>query len=388
MGQPTPTAARDRRTGALKSPKRKAGRKTKPHRHTRTGETIDGLYREPDGRWRITLPGPLFRERFTEPDEDFAIARFRRMTGQETPSSLVTLPPRPEVASAATEALSHAEGSAVPRIRGTPPGEVNRLVSLLNGIVVDEDMIWPWVAEQIRTRPKYVAERTRIEQIGYLTELKVPTVSPTLAQVGKLYHERNKKITDHWRTKSERYWSEFVDSIGGEGVKLRDVTQEQIAEYKAETLEAATSPTFVKHRFHQVKTITNYPAEWGKWLEDRQQIKGLLAILKPPSSLSLDPTPIGRSDFHKLFDAATAATNRLAIIRPVLLLSLNACLYGSEVADVEWSDLNLSDKTLVMDRGKTGVARVAVLWDRTVEALGSLKRIDGIKKVFLTEATR
>jgi integrase len=48
---------------------------------------------------------------------------------------------------------------------------------------------------------------------------------------------------------------------------------------------------------------------------------------------------------------------------------LNCAFYPSEAADVQKSHIDLDAKVLVMDRSKTGVARIAVLWDRTVEAV-------------------
>jgi integrase len=44
-------------------------------------------------------------------------------------------------------------------------------------------------------------------------------------------------------------------------------------------------------------------------------------------------------------------------------------VYPSEVAAVKKSDINLDEGTPVMDRGKTGVRRVAMLWRRTIDAI-------------------
>jgi integrase len=365
--------------GFLKSTPKKQGRKTKPY-PTSWGENIDGLYREPDGRWRITLPGPHFRSRFTEADERFAVARFKKMMGQDTSQPVVNLhvPRDPEEVSKDLAIVNSGDAT-----QGIEPYE--RALKHFMGVNVDERELWAYVREQILMRPLWVAEQTGIEQIGYLQSLKKPTRSPSLVEVGKLYHEKS-GVTGKWARASGNFWDEFIESV--EVKTLREVTQEKIAEYKAEVLEAGMSVTYIKHRFGQIKTIIAYSAKWGKWLEDRAMVLAYCSILTPPSSICLDPMPISRADFHKLLTAATSATNRLSILKPLLLLSLNACLYAAEVADVRWDDLDLTRGYLVMDRGKTQVVRAAVLWPETVEALKALPRIDGIASPFLTAATR
>ena len=218
---------------------------------------------------------------------------------------------------------------------------------------------------------------TGIEQIGYLADLPKPKPSPTLKEVGELYFSKS-KVSDHWRVKSRLFWGEFYDSV--EVTKLREVTQEHVADYKADVLDAPPSTTYVKHRFGQIKTIINYSKQWGKWAEDRTRALGYCAILIPPPSMTLDPSPIAREHFQVLFDAADDQA------KAILLLALNCCMYANEVADLRWPDFNLDDGTMVADRGKTGVARVAVLWPQTIEALRKLPRIT--ECLFVTEATK
>ena len=357
--------------GALRSPHKKTGRKAKPH-VTSWGETIDGLHKCKDGRWRV-IGGIKGKDvKFVEPDERFAVARFREITGKTTARPTITVEPSPELVAAIAE-----------HERQNPVLKHSRVV----GVELDEHSYWARVRDDLINRPKYVARMTGIEQVAWMPDLTPPAPSPTLDEVGKLYHEKA-GIDAHWKKKSENFWDEFMDAVGGERKTLRELTQENVAEYKAEVLEDPPSPTYVKHRFGQVKTIVAYSKAWGKWSEDRAKALAYCSILIPPNAITLDPSPISRADYRKLLDAAAASTNRLSVMTPVLLLSLNACLYGSEVTDVQWSDLNLDAGTLVMDRGKTQVARVAVLWPRTIEALKTLPRIDGIVSPFLTEATR
>src|SRR5687768_14392375 len=136
----------------------KTGRKQK-HFVTRNGKTIEGLSRMSDGRWRV-IGSQL---RFTEPDEQKAIARFHELTDDR--------------------------GAAIER---TVYSEVERM--------------WDYVGQQIRTRPQWVAQRLGIEQIGYLTTLRPPEKLPSFSELEATWKthfvksiEQKRKVIAAWR---------------------------------------------------------------------------------------------------------------------------------------------------------------------------------------------
>jgi integrase len=53
---------------------------------------------------------------------------------------------------------------------------------------------------------------------------------------------------------------------------------------------------------------------------------------------------------------------------------------------LNWSDIDLQKRTLTTHRAKTGIVRVAVLWQRTMEALAKLPK--DTDAIFLTSGTR
>jgi hypothetical protein len=108
----------------------KKGRKQR-HYVSSTGETIVGLSRLTDGRWRII--GTQIR--FSESDERKAIERFRRLGDS------------PDARWKRINDLQRTEWL------GEQPNFTNA-------------ELWLYVADEIRTRPEYVAEQTGIEQIG------------------------------------------------------------------------------------------------------------------------------------------------------------------------------------------------------------------------------
>jgi len=88
-------------------------------------------------------------------------------------------------------------------------------------------------------------------------------------------------------------------------------------------------------------------------------------MLKNPKPAKAAPRPISRADFAALLAAAKDDVKWTAI----LLLSLNCGLYPVDVCRLRKDALNLEIGTLFDFRRKTGIARVAVLWPRTREAL-------------------
>jgi integrase len=88
-----------------------------------------------------------------------------------------------------------------------------------------------------------------------------------------------------------------------------------------------------------------------------------MAIFERPAAPATDPRPLSRDDLHVLLDAAVVK------MRAAILLALNVAAYPSEVVGIKKSELDLDAKHYVGRRNKTGITRIAVLWDRTVKAV-------------------
>jgi integrase len=367
----------------------KRGRKAQ-HYTTTWDEPIYGLARRPsDGRWRVIATGYTF----TEADERLAVHRFRTPTaGQQGETIRIPFAAADGTDAAIAEGIARAAATLAGPSREQPapvdqefppmtvqPGtgpstgpirleqvEGTRAIEIYRqGAPHAADAFWPWLRRLILDTPALVAERTGIEQIGYLAHLPRPRPSPTLAAVGTLYHEKA-AVTPHERAKSKLFWQEFVEAVGV--TTLRELTAERVAGYLDDVLSADNSRTYAKHRFGKVKTIISFARKRGLDAGDCRAALDACAVLVPPRPVPLDPHPIDPGDFAKLLAAGDDQE------RAVLLLALNAALYGAEVAAARWPDLDLDGKTFVADRGKTGVIRVAVLWDRTVAALRKLPR--------------
>jgi integrase len=222
------------------------------------------------------------------------------------------------------------------------------------------DALYAWARTEILKNPARFAERTGIPQIANLQDLQQPKPSPTLVSLLKLYQEKA-SITRHERQKSERYWREFRKIVTARTVK--DITQEQIGAYYDWAMNADHSQTWVKHRLGKVKTILHFAQTRGVAPEEIDRVLSYCKILVPPRKNAADPHPITREHFQALLKAADPHWQAM------LLCMLNFCMYGKEVADLDQSELDLDARTLLTDRTKTGVSRIAVVWTRTVQAI-------------------
>lgn len=292
-----------------------------------------------DGRWRASGPEKFT---FTEPDEDLAILRFRQWQASKQERRVsVPVDTRGLSVEEACRKVSRVGVRAVIG-RGVPP---------VYSRAIPEEEFWATVRHEILTRPKYVARMTGIEQISYLADLPKPTPSPSLEEVGNLYLD-HAKVSENWRAKCKLFWQEFRTAVTVPN--LRDLTQEHLVEYADMIHEAAKTPTYARQRFGAVKAIVNYPTKRGKWAEDAKRVLAFCAVLVPPRKSAVAPEPIGREAFRTLYDAADDQ------MRAMFLLALNCCMYGGEVAALDWTDVDLERGTLSTERSKTGIVRIAV----------------------------
>lgn len=346
----------------------KRGRKPK-HYISSDGTPVVGLSRRPDGRWRVIATG----QEFACADEALAIHRYHTRYAPSTAPDEVLLPVA--VSADVHDWKDQLETLGVGRLevefeRGKPP-------QVFRGI--DKGAFFSLVRQLILKSPEYVAKMTGIEQLAYLGSIQKPDDSPTLEEVGTLYFTKA-KITGSWRTKSKLFWTQFGDDVAVR--TLRDISQESMIAYRDHVLEKSDNPTYAKHRFGCIKTILRFPRTHGKWALDCDRALAFAAVLVPPESVAMNPRPISRDHFAKLLEEAKDNS----ALQAILLLALNACMYGKEVSDVRWRDLDLVNATLVMHRQKTKVPRVAVLWQRTAQALEKMPRVSDCP--FLTATTK
>src|SRR5579864_287664 len=138
------------------SNKIKRGRRTKPYR-TSWGETIDGLYRRPDGRWRIVA----IRHDFREADERLAVARFKQwLCKQQTSTTTITS----EASSRAIELMSSGAVVLVGNSDGSKQLELG----------VPDELLYPWLRKQLLSNAVELAQKVGIPQLASISTWQLP----------------------------------------------------------------------------------------------------------------------------------------------------------------------------------------------------------------------
>lgn len=338
-------------------PTAKRGRPSKPYR-TSWGEHIPGLRRKGDRRWVISATEKEFREA----DERVAVARFKRwQAGQDSPTVTINLP----VADLGDNHQSVI--ASVLESGGSVGGHLDGSYSV--GMDAAEPMLWAWMREQIISHPEHAATMTGIPELARLADLPKPEPSPTLKAVGDLYQDKA-DVTEHQRRRQKRFWDDFAKAIDKQGVAtLRQLTATVVADYGDQVKASGHSPKYVKHRFTGIRGILNFARKRGVSPNDIRHALDCCAVLTVArTNGSKDPHPISREDFHTLLGAATDER-----MKALLLTMLNLCMYPGEATGLDCGDLDLTRKTVATRRSKTGVVRIGILWDRTIEALKALR---------------
>jgi integrase len=237
---------------------------------------------------------------------------------------------------------------------------------------VSEDILWNWLRDELSIRPEFIAEKTGIPELATLRQFNLPKPSIRLAKIIEHYKNHNPS-SDAAKRSAERIFNRFVSHT--QAKTLADLSKTKIHDFQqsiendADIRSAGTR----KWMYGQIKSIISFGMKCP--LFDEQEIRGALdrcKLLWTPEALpALQPKPIGKSDFHKLLDAASTEW------KAWLLLGLNCAMYLEELCALEWSAIDLDRGTLAMLRQKTRrqrIPRAAVLWPETIEALKQLDR--------------
>jgi len=227
------------------------------------------------------------------------------------------------------------------------------------------DVLFAWARTEILRDPVRFSQRVGIPEVARLSSLPEPEDSLTLKAIGEAYFGKRRKVTPDWSGKIAQFWAEFTKTIGVS--TLGQVRREHIERYHTAVWEQANkgkrSPTFVHHRLTAVRALLRCGLKSGRDVTNIRRVLDLCGMFELPKKNGVQPRPISPEDFAKLLDTADTKW------RAILSLSLNCCLYPSEVSNVKKTDLDLAAGTYSATRRKTGIARVGVLWKRTVRAI-------------------
>ena len=333
----------------MNSTAKRVGRKPK-HFVTSDNVTVNGLIRQPDGRWRIMATGA----RFTEPDERLAVAHYLRLTGQGTPVSRGEL-----TLHAGKENWPEYDPNTSARIAhlDEPAGYAE--------IMVPPAVLWAYVRRELLSRPKWVAQQVGIEQVGYLTDLRPPERVPSLDELETIW-KNHANIDAKQVAKVLRGFQHFRAHSAIKVVD--DITAELVVSYRDKLHKCGLSSKSQQHIINGIKRIFSFAKGRAVAVDTLSKVLNTLSILSADSNATaLDPQPISAGDYKALL------SNSAGDDRAMILFMLNGAFSIQEVIRLKWSDIK--EGTITTRRTKQGnCIRVCVLWPETVEALTQVKR--------------
>ena len=317
---------------------------------TTWGETIPGLAKDKDGRYRILAT----RQRFSDPDEHNAVRRFRQWERDNAGPNSTTL-----------------------------LGKVSEY-NTQDILQVDDASLWGYFRDALLKDPIAVARKTGIPQLASLESLDLPKPPVLVSDVVAAYRHHS-TASPKARNRAATEFENFAGVI--QAKTLVDFTEARLVAFRHQivTNSGMTSSGTIGGYFSRLRGVLRIASRGD--LDGRQigtAVSRMKAKLYPPENNVKDnPQPISREHFQALLDAARE-TNTPNLWRAMLLVALNAALYMEETCDLKWESFDLEKKTFISRRKKKGKCiRVAIVWDETVAALKALPR-NGSPYVFVS----
>jgi integrase len=344
-------------TTALQINGKKRGRKSKPYKAS-DGSTIDGLYRCPDGRWRINATG----EKYTCHDEGIAIAKFRHWQAKQKKTT-AALP----LAQPSESVLVAQKGNVIDLDDAT----------FVDVGQVDEAALVQWARRQLLTRAVWFAEATGFPGLANADLMTPPPASIQLSDLIDAYMART-GVEAKSLNNAKAAWKNFVQITGA--TTLRELTTEALLNFDR-WLKAHKewSDVYRLNIIKKIRSVISYGRKRGMNAEEiGKALDRMIVVERPTVQDNYTANPISKADWQTLY----GNTEGKAVERAMVLMGLNCAFYLQDLSDVQWSEIDLEAATLVMARGKTGFLRVATLWPETVAALQAIRPANAEGSIF------
>ncbi|MBN1816306.1 MAG: tyrosine-type recombinase/integrase [Sedimentisphaerales bacterium] len=202
--------------------------------------------------------------------------------------------------------------------------------------------------------------------------------SITLMQLQQMFFEKRRKpLSRDYKRDGLRFWREFVKVLNIKMVS--QITPLMIEAYEdwvySQKENNKWSSSSVNNRFDLVKAVFGYCFDKIRSTSDKEHLRIIRDYMRAftyAETPAVNPVPITKEHFRAMLDSTNDR-----IYRAVMLVSLNCGMKESGVVAIRLTagegrncpDINLKEKTLAMPRPKTGIIRVAMLWERTVDAI-------------------
>jgi len=313
-------------------------------------------------------------QRFSEPDERRAIARFREMTK-----------PAPVMLPVATSIARPALGRAVLDARhgrGVCIG-VKTDAELTVARAVQGSEIWTWLRDELTNRPEYIARMVGIPEVAGLRYLSIPKTGMKLSEIIGNY-----KIHGNATAKAKQEAVKPLERLMAHAgaTTLDDLTTPKLLAFKSHVEKTVPGPATRRAYYARIKAVIRFGLKTGM---DADRIRPALdrcAVLWTSEAMpSVNPQPISREHFQKLLVTGNGTW------RAWLLVGLNLCLHMEEVCAMKWTDFDIPKGTYSCIRNKTRrkrIPRAATLWAETIDALKAIKQTENPYVFISSHGTR
>ena len=324
----------------------KRGPKSNHWTDSRTGKPIEGLTKQKDGRWRILGTAT----KFTEADEQKAIAKFRKITAKTLHATIGV-------------GIGVRDSKAAPIKWEMNPYDLEVYLQLMTDKT--DGPFWERVVWELTNRKEYAAQKTGIEKLAYLSELRPPEPAHDVNSLSKNWESFAKCGSDAKR-KVTRAWEGF---IGFTAIKtIEDITPQICVKYADHVHATVESGKQQQHLFNGARRMLTFNMKRAIAVRACAAALECMRLMAPnKSTKNKNPKPIKVADWEKLLEKAVGED------RAMILCMLNFCMYAGEAVRIKWAELDFTENTMVSRRKKKGeFIRVATLWPETVEALKAL----------------
>lgn len=233
------------------------------------------------------------------------------------------------------------------------------------------DYIYWLIGRWIKTDPVDAAQKLGDPRLKNLDAIKAPKPSLRLSEIAEIYNSKV-DVDPQERRLVGRFFNQFAKVAG---VKtIREVQGSHVKAYRdtiiGEYEKRGLSPIWVRNRYTKVKTLLSYALKLGEDQNEITRVLLLCKMLEAPKDLSgASSRPISREDLHAILRVADARETAMTLV------GLNCAFYPIDICRVPESAVDLDKGEVVFDRIKVGkpIARVAVLWQRTIKAIESYR---------------
>lgn len=235
--------------------------------------------------------------------------------------------------------------------------------------IIPDSLFWAKARELILNDITEARKRLNlhIEIVGSV----LPTKSISLKELGELFFQRKarKGVTKRYLVESRAYWKEFIAITQAKTV--RDVDIPTVEKYVQSIHEKANreklSASWINSRFSIIKRIFRGSINCLDTQSQIDEVKSMLVHLNRMEwtrNEKYNPQPISKANYLKIL-----SNEKSPIYKALWLFALNCGMRQSDLTEVKKAHVDMTEKTLVMQRPKTRVIRSAMLWDRTLEAI-------------------